>query len=118
MPTATDDKLAEALTNLRVEMAERFGRVEKDIAEFRGGITSDLRWIKWLGGILLTGVLGTGLYVAHRAGQIETTVATLKEDMKDVKAELKAHGRRLDGIDQKLDTLIQRTQPPQPKAGS
>ena len=120
-PTATDEKLAEKiqgvadnLAEFRVEVAERFGVVEKDMAGFRSAVETELRIIRKLGTWLLGGVFGL-------IAALITGAATFAWSASAVVAEVKQLGQRLDKIESRLeavqtplDTPVIR---PAPKAG-
>ena len=127
MPTETDEKLAADLADFRVEVAERFGKLEAGIAERFGkaeagiaerfgkveaeiaAIGTELGLIRKLGdrilGAMLAGV-GTMLIWAVLAAWYGSAV---NSDVKQQGARIDKLEKRLDGIDQKLDTLISRT---------
>jgi hypothetical protein len=120
-PTATDEKLAEKiqgvaenLASFRVEVAERFGVVEKDIAVFRSAVETELRIIRKLGTWLLGGVFGL-------IAALITGAATIGWSASAVVAEVEQQGQCLDKIESRLevvpkplDTPVIR---PAPKAG-
>jgi hypothetical protein len=113
-------ELSKGVADFRVEMAERFGRVDKGLE----GIERELRFIRWAGAfaalVLLT-LVGSTIAVAYQAGRTVAAVESLRESTGELKAQARDHGgriekveRRLDSIDAKLDTLIRRGEP---KAG-
>jgi hypothetical protein len=111
MPTETDVKLGEDIRELgnslaafRVEVVERFSAVHAELAEFRGEIKTDLRWIKGIGASLLV----TGLAFA---GWVIADLATLRTTVQEHGVRLDKVEKRLDGIDAKLDVLLRRTEP-------
>jgi hypothetical protein len=118
MPTDIDVKLTEDLAKLRVEVAERFGRVEKDLAEFRAEVRTELKVIHKLGTWLLGGVFGVVAALVTGAATIGWSASAVVSEVKgQAQRSDKLEGRvdrvekRLDAIDQKLDTLIRRTEP-------
>ena len=117
MPTEIDVKLAEDLADFRVEVAERFGRVDKGLE----GIERELRLIRSTGAFFV-GVLvllaGSSIAIAYQAGRTVAAVESLRESTGELKSLAREHGgriekveRRLDGIDAKLDVLLRRTEP-------
>ena len=98
--TATDEKLAADLAAFRGEVARDISDVRADLAGFRGKAETDLRWIKGIGAALL-------LAAFSFAGWIIGDMATVKADVKQL-------GDRLDRMEKKLDTLIERTAPKAP----
>ena len=93
-PTATDEKLAEKiqgvaqdLADFRVEVAERFGTLERDISGFRSGVETELRIIRKLGTWLLGGVFGL-------IAALITGAATIGWSASEVVAEVKHQGPR------------------------
>jgi hypothetical protein len=124
MPTATDEKLAENLTELRVEVAERFGSIEKAPT----GVERELRLIWWIGGFvagLVVILAGASITIAWYASGVVSDVRYRGQRLEAFKGRLEAIGsnvkdqaRRLDRIDGRLDTmgkqldvLISRTAP-------
>lgn len=94
-------------------------RLEIQIAE----INNSLKFIKWIGVFLAASAVGfltLALGVAHRAGQIEASIASLQRDTaetrKDIKDESKAQSanaaRMLESLDQIHKALAQRTEQP------
>jgi hypothetical protein len=106
-PTETDQRLAADLAAFRAEVSQEF----KALAEFKGAVRSDLRWVKGLG----AGLLATALSFA---GWILTDLATVKGDIRQVGDRLdrteKQFHDRFDRLEKKLDTLIERTAPKGP----
>jgi len=94
--TETDEKLAADLASFRAEVASEFN----GLAEFRGTVKNDLRWIKGIGVALL-------LAAFSFAGWVISDMATLK-------AEVRQQESRIDRIEKKIDTLIERTTPKVP----
>jgi hypothetical protein len=118
MPTDIDVKLTEDLARLRVEVAERFGRVEKDLAEYRAEVRTELKVIHKLGAWLLGGVFGVVAALVTGAATIGWSASAVVSEVKSqAQRSDKFEGRvdrvekRLDGIDAKLDVLIRRTEP-------
>ena len=118
MPTDIDVKLTEDLAKLRVEVAERFGRVEKDLAEYRAEVRTELKVIHKLGAWLLGGVFGVVAALVTGAATIGWSASAVVSEVKgQAQRNEKLEGRvdrvekRLDGIDAKLDVLIRRTEP-------
>jgi hypothetical protein len=114
MPTDTDLKIAEALAGLRVDVAERFGRVDARFA----AVEQELAIIRKLGTWLLGGVFGlvatliTGAAtIGWAASAVNSRVDQHGRVLEELRGEAKSQGRRLDGIDAKLDMLIGRTAP-------
>ena len=93
VPTATDERLAQDLAAFRLETEKRFGSVEKVLS----GILEQLKFIRWIG-VFFAGVLvilvGAAIGVTWNASALNS--------------EVKHQGQRLDGIEKKLDTLINR----------
>ncbi|HZW32086.1 MAG TPA: hypothetical protein VFF52_15345 [Isosphaeraceae bacterium] len=117
MPTATDENLAESLANFRVEVAERFGKVEKDLEGFRSGVETELRIIRKLGTWLSGGVFGVVAALVTGAATVGWSASAVVSEVKSQVQRIdKLEGRidrvekRLDGIDQKLDILIHRSE--------
>jgi hypothetical protein len=113
MPTDIDVKLAEDLADFRLETEKRFGSIEKELGEFRAEVRTQLGFIKWIGGffagvlvLLVTSLIG----VAWNAGTVVSEVRNQAGRIGELKAEAKAQGARLDGIDAKLDILIRRAE--------
>ena len=81
------------------------------MAEFRGTVKNDLRWIKGIGAPLLLAAFGF-------AGGILWNMATLTSEVKQHVARLdKIETKmetRFDGIEKKLDSLIERAAPKAP----
>jgi hypothetical protein len=96
MPTATDERLGADLASFRGEVAREFN----GLAEFRGEVKNDLRWIKGIGITLL-------LAAFSFAGWVISDMATVKSEVRQQEA-------RLDRIEKKIDTLIERTAPKVP----
>jgi hypothetical protein len=114
MPTTTDEKLAENLANFRVEVAERFGKVEKDIEGFRSGVETELRIIRKLGTWLLGGVFGVIAALVTGAATIAWSASAVVSEVKNQGQRIDKLESRLDTMGKQLDTLIHRTEP---KAG-
>ena len=117
MPTATDEKLAESRANFRVEVSERFGKVERDLEGFRSGVETELRIIRKLGTWLLGGVFGVVAALVTGAATVGWSASAVVSEVKSQGQRVdKLEGRidrvekRLDGIDQKLEILIRRTE--------
>lgn len=127
-PTATDEKLAEridgishALADLRLEAEKRFGSIEKglgdirtDLAGFRSGVESELRWIKRVGGALAGLVLAVALGSGRVIWDAATVVSEVRQQggrIEGLEGRMDRVEKRLDGIDGKLDTLLSRTAP-------
>lgn len=110
MPTDTDVKIAEALADFRVEVSERFGRVEKELAS----IETELSIIRNLGRWLLAGVFGAVVTLIGGAWTVGWAASSMTSRAEQQGARLDRLEGRLDGIEKKLDTLINRGVP---KAG-
>ena len=94
--TDTDLRIAADLAAFRGEVAREFN----GLAEFKGSVRNDLRWIKGIGAaLLLTAFSFAGWTIA---------------DMATVKADIRQVGERLDRMEKKLDTLIERSAPKAP----
>jgi hypothetical protein len=109
-PTATDEKLAadihelgKSLADFRVEVAGRFGGLDKSLE----GIHTELRFIRFIG-VFFAGVL---VAVVIGAGRVIWDAATITAEVKEHGGRIEKVEKRLDGIDAKLDTLIRRTEP-------
>jgi hypothetical protein len=121
MPTPTDEKLAlgidevkEDLANFRVEVVERFGAVEKDLAGFRSGVETELRIIRKLGTWLLGGVFGVVAALVTGAATIGWAASAVVSEVKNQGQRMDKLEGRLDAMGKQLETLIHRTEP---KAG-
>jgi hypothetical protein len=105
MPTSQE--VSEGLADFRVEVSERFGKLETSIA----AVQAELGLIRKLGdrllGAMIAGV-GTMFVWAVLAGWYGSAINSKVEqhDRRLDKVET-----RLDGIDAKLDTLLSRTAP-------
>ncbi len=85
MPTAADEKLgeqihevAESLAGFRLEMAERFGTLEKTFEGFRNKVETHLQFSKWLG-VFFAGIL---VAVVVGSGRVVWDAATVSSDVK------------------------------------
>lgn len=121
MPTETDMKLAEGLSDFRVEVSERFGKLEAGIAEQFGkvdarfaAVEKELAIIRKLGAWLLTGVFGLVAALLTGSFAVGWAASSMTSKTEQQGARLDAFDKRLDAMDRKLDTLINRTAP---KAG-
>jgi hypothetical protein len=121
MPTASDEKLAGKIEGLaqnsaafRVEVAERFGSLGKDVEGFRAEVETELRIIRRLGTWLLGGVFG--LIAALITGAV-----SIGRSASAAVAEVKQQGQCLDKIESRLDAANKPTDAPisrrVPKAG-
>jgi hypothetical protein len=136
MPTDTDVKLATDLADFRVEMVERFGKLDAAVAERFGrqeaavaerfgkvhaefaAIRTELGIIRKLGTWLLGGVFGAvgamiigSATIAWSASAVNSKVEQQGARLDKVEGRIDQVEKRLDRIDQKLDTLISRTAP-------
>lgn len=114
MPTEIDLKLAEDLAEFRLESEKRFGDMEKSIAtihgelrEFRAEVGVQLGIAKWLG-VFFASIL---VAVVVGAGRVVWDAATINAEVQHQGARIEKVEKRLDAMDQKLDTLISRTAP-------
>lgn len=115
------DGLADDLAGFRLEAEKRSGAIETalsdirgDLKEFRTGIRTDLRWIKLIGGSIVTLLLGAGAFsgrVIWDAASIASDVRQQGQRIDKLEGRMDRVEKRLDGIDQKLDTLLNRTAP-------
>jgi flagellar capping protein FliD len=103
--TATDEKLAADLASFRSEVARDLaafrGEVTREfhsLAEFRGEVKIDLRWIKAIGATLL-------LAAFSFAGWILTDMATLKTEVRQQEKRLDTMDTRFDKVDARLDKM-------------
>ena len=90
MPGIPTEHLADQInpTNERLERAEKelaraVREMTREFVHFRTEVSSDLRWIKRNGGLLAAcaiTLIGTAVYVVHRATQIEDAVFALQKD--------------------------------------
>jgi hypothetical protein len=95
---ATAAEVAENLAEFRVEVAEKFGSVEKNIEGFRSGVETELRLIRKLGNWLLGGVFG--VFAA-----MVTSAATIGWSASAVVSEVKQQGQRIDKLESRLDAM-------------
>ncbi len=128
MPTETDVKVAAALADFRVDVAERFGKLEAAMAERFGNVHAEIASIRTEPGLIrklgdrllgvAVGIIGTMIIgaatVAWAASAVNSKVEQQGVRLEKLEGRMDRVERRLDGIDQKLDTLISRTAP---KAG-
>jgi hypothetical protein len=98
--TATDERLAADLASFRAEATRDISALRTDLAGFQGEVKSDLKWINGIGVALL-------LAAFSFAGWVIADMSTLKTEVRQQEA-------RLDRIEKKLDTLIERTAPKSP----
>lgn len=113
-PSATDQQLAEridglsrAVTDFRLEVAGRFGRVEKEL----GSIEKELGIIRNLGRWLLAGVFGAVVTLIGGAWTVGWSASAMVSRADQQGARLDRLEGRMDRIDAKLDTLIGRATP-------
>jgi hypothetical protein len=97
VPTATDERLAEGIQELTKTLTDFRVEVTGKLGSFQGSVTSDLRWIKWIGASVLATAIAGSVWVIRE-------ITTVKDDVRQ-------HEARLNAIDQKLDILISRTAP-------
>jgi hypothetical protein len=106
MPTATDEKLATDLTEFRIAVEKRFGSVDKALAESE----RDLKFIRWIGvffAAILVALVAGSINVAWNAATIVSEVKQQREEMKELKSEVKQMAGQ-------IDTIVRQTAP---KAG-
>jgi hypothetical protein len=137
VPTATDEKLgeqihevAENLAGLRLDMAERFGALEKTLEGFLAGfrletaerfgalektlegfrnkVDTHLQFIKWIGvffaGILVAVVVGSGR-VVWDAATVSSDVKQQGRVLETLGSEVKQQGTRLEQQGRVLEIL-------------
>lgn len=107
MPTDTDVKLAEGLADFRVEVAERFGKVDAQFA----AVDTELHLIRKLGDRLLSvgvGIIGTMIV---GAATIAWAASAVVSDVKHQGERIDKIEGRLDAMGKQLDILISRTAP-------
>jgi hypothetical protein len=86
---------------------EDLRELTKSFVKFRTEVRTQLSVIKWAG-VFFVGVL---LAVATGAGRVVWDAATLTSEVKQHGVRLEKIEKRLAGVDQKLDTLLRRTEP-------
>lgn len=106
-PTATDEKLAERIDDLSRSVADF--RVEA-AAKF-SAIDTELGIIRKLGTWLLGGVFGVVAALITGAATVGWSASSVVSEVKHQADRLDRLEKRIDGLDQKLDTLISRTAP-------
>jgi hypothetical protein len=82
MPTASDDKLVESLSNLRVEFTERFAKVDERLA----GIETELRTIRRVGAWFLGGFFSVFDSVVFAAVSVSGYVSAVVSEIPTVSA--------------------------------
>jgi hypothetical protein len=98
-PMANAAEVAESLAEFRVEVAERFGSVEKNLEGFRSGVETELRLIRKLGNWLLGGAFGI-------LAAMVTSAATIGWSASAVVSEVKQQGQRIEKLESRLDAQI------------
>jgi hypothetical protein len=110
MPTEIDVKLAENLANFRVEVAECFGAVAKDLAR----VETKLGIIRKLGTWLLGGFFGVVAALVTGAATIGWSASAVVAEVKNQAQRTDKLENRLDAMAKQLEILIRRSEP---KAG-
>jgi hypothetical protein len=118
IPADTDVKIAGDLADFRVEVADRLGKLDAGIAERFGKVdaqfaatATELRIIRRLGTWLLGGVFGLVATLITGAATIGWAASAVNSKVEQQGTRLDALEKRLNVMDQKLDTLIGRTTP-------
>jgi hypothetical protein len=127
MPTDTDVKLASDLADFRLEVSERFGRMDARFAS----IETELSLIRKLGDRLLGAMAGgvgamvvwaalAGWYGSSINSDVRQQAAALENNAKLIEGLAGRVGqveKRLDSMDSKLDLLVRRGEAPKGKGG-
>src|SRR5262249_5743043 len=91
--------LAQEVKDLGRSMTEGLAGLRADLAEFRGEVKIDLRWIKRIG----ASPLGTGLAFA---GWVPWDIANLTADVRNQGTNLEKVEKRLDQFAQRIDVKL------------
>lgn len=108
MPRPTSQEVSEGLADFRVEVSERFGRMEAELSSVR----TELGLIRKLGdrlfGAMIAGV-GTMFAWAALAGwygsALNSEVKQHGRQIEELHGEVKSQGARLDRVERRLDTI-------------
>lgn len=110
MPTETDVKIAEDLADFRLEVAQRFEKTTErfgSVDESLGVIDRDLKFIRWVG-VFFAGIL---VVLVERSINLAWEASAVVSKVEQQGLRIDKLEKRLDGVDQKLDTLLSRTTP-------
>jgi hypothetical protein len=98
-------ELAEKLAEFRVEVAERFGSVEKNLEGFRAGTETELRLIRKLGNWLLGVAVGILAAMITSAATIGWSASSIVSEVRQAVSEVKQQGQRIDRLESRLDAM-------------
>src|SRR5437016_4354646 len=110
-------ELAQEVRDLGRRMTDGMAEMRTDLAGFRSGVESELKWIKRIGGTLAALVLAVVLGSSRVIWDAATIAADVRQHgnrLEKVEKRLDGLEGRLDGVAKQLDVLIRRTEP---KAG-
>lgn len=103
MPNAPE--VAENLANFRVDVAERFGSIEKGVEGFRSGVETELRLIRKLGNWLLGAAFGVFAAMVTSAATIGWSASAIVSEVRTAVAEVKQQGQRIDKLENRIDAM-------------
>jgi hypothetical protein len=98
-------EVADNLADFRVEAAERFGSVEKNIEGFRSGVETELKLIRKLGNWLLGAAFGVFAAMVTSAATIGWSASAVVSDVRNAVSEVKQQGQRIDKLESRLDAM-------------